>query len=169
MSDHRRAVRGAGLVAALLIIVASVAVAANVPVGRTLVVEDAETGERLLSQPVENGTLVALEYNHSVEKTRVYDVYAVQDDTLVMTSMEFESYGWGLPARQEVRLEDGKFVFDPEWQGEELYVKPGRVAGHRLYVGNETYDLVSLSDARSVRLHVARRSALSAALDEINP
>jgi len=64
---------------------------------RTLVVADAETGERYLTTPVENGTTVALEYTHSVEKSRVYDEYTVRGDRLEMTRMEFESYGWGYP------------------------------------------------------------------------
>lgn len=138
--------------------------AAAVPAGQALVVEDADTGEQLLSTPVSENTTVALEYTHSVEKTRVLDAYAVRNGSLVMTRMEFESYGWGLPARVDVRSENGSFVFDPEGTYEDLYVKPGRIAGHKLHVGDETYDLVSLSDAQSVRIYVTNRSVLDAAL-----
>lgn len=134
-----------------------------------LVVEDAETGERLLETPVRNGTVVVLNYTHSVEKTRVLDVYAVSGDRLVMTRMEFESYGWGLPARANVTRENGAYVFDPVWEGEELYVKPGRVAGHRLRVGDRSYDLVALSDARSVRIHLVSRSPLARTLEGLKP
>ncbi|POG57031.1 DUF1850 domain-containing protein [Haloferax marisrubri] len=152
----------------LLVVVAVLAVAvggsAAVPAGQALVVEDAETGERLQTIPVEENTTVALEYTHSVEKTRVLDAYAVQDGELVMTKMEFKSYGAGLPARANVTTENGSFVFDPEGSYEDLYVKPGRIAGHKLHVGDQTYDLVALSDARSVRLHVTHRSVLDAAL-----
>jgi hypothetical protein len=63
-----------------------------------------------------------------------------------------------------VTQENGSFVFDPEGSFEELYVKPGRIAGHRLHVGTETYDLVALSDAESVRIYITERTVLEAAL-----
>ncbi|SEL03788.1 DUF1850 domain-containing protein [Haloferax larsenii] len=152
----------------ILVVVAvlalAVGVSAAVPAGQALVVEDAETGERLKTVPVEENTTVALEYTHSVEKTRVLDAYAVQDGELVMTRMEFKSYGAGLPARANVTTENGSFVFDPQGSYRELYVKPGHIAGHKLHVGEHTYDLVALSDARSVRLHVTEQSVLDAAL-----
>ncbi|UVE51141.1 DUF1850 domain-containing protein [Haloferax larsenii] len=152
----------------ILVVVAvlalAVGVSAAVPAGQALVVEDAETGERLKTVPVEENTTVALEYTHSVEKTRVLDAYAVQDGTLVMTRMEFKSYGAGLPARANVTTENGSFVFNPQGSYRELYVKPGHIAGHKLHVGEHTYDLVALSDARSVRLHVTEQSVLDAAL-----
>lgn len=157
--------RTARRLAAVLVVVCLVAgVGAATDGGRTLVVEDAETGETLLSVPVSDGTPVALEYTHSVEKTRVLDGYVVDGTQLTMTRMEFRSYGAGLPARANVTTENGSFVFDPEGSYDELYVKPGRIAGHRLHVGEETYDLVALSEARSVRLTVERRSTLDRAI-----
>ena len=72
---------------AVIIGVALLAVgsASVVPADRVLVVEDAETGERYITTPVSDGTTVALEYTHSVEKTRVYDEYTVRGDRLEMT------------------------------------------------------------------------------------
>ncbi|MFC7156567.1 DUF1850 domain-containing protein [Halomarina halobia] len=158
----RAAVR---VLAVVLLCALAVGGAAAVPVDRALVVSDAETGERLLVVPVEENTTVALEYTHSVEKTRVLDAYAVRGDRLVMTRMDFQSYGWGLPADANVTVTDGgDFTFDPAGSYRELYVNPGRVAGHELHVGNGTYDLVGRSDARPVRLSVDRRSALDIAL-----
>jgi hypothetical protein len=107
---------------------------------------------------------VALVYTHSVEKSRVYDGYTVRDDYLEMTRMEFESYGWGLPADANVTEEDGVLVYDPPGTAEELYVKPGRIAGHRLVVADREYDLVERADAESVRIHLRDRSALDALL-----
>ncbi len=130
------------------------------PADRTLVVERVDTGETVVTHPVENGTTVALEYTHSVEKSRVYDGYTVQGEKLVMTRMEFESYGWGLPAGANVTREDGRLVYDPEGSMRELYVSPGEIAGHRLHVGDRTYDLVNRSDGESVRLSVERQSLL---------
>jgi hypothetical protein len=93
----------------------------------------------------------------------VYDGYTVRGDRLVMTRMEFESYGWGLPAGANVSRENGTFVFDPPGETEELLVSPGRIAGHRLHVGERTHDLVGMADG-SVRIHVVRRSLLGSLL-----
>lgn len=144
------------------------AVAATTPAGRVLVVTDATTGERLLATPVENDTVVALEYTHSVEESRVLDAYVVRGDSLVMTRMEFETYGWGLPARASVSTDNGSFVFDPTFASEAFVVKPGRIANHTLHVGSDSYDLVALSDARAVRLSIERRSVLNAAIDALD-
>ncbi len=130
------------------------------PADRTLVVERADTGETIISQPIRNGTTVALEYTHSVEKSRVYDGYTVRGEQLVMTRMEFESYGWGLPAGANVTRQNGRLVYDPEGSLRELYVSPGEIAGHRLHVGDRTYDLVERSGGESVRITVERRSPL---------
>ena len=150
--------------AVVVLLLAGGVAAASLPAGQVLVVEDADSGEELLRVPVEENTTVALEYTHSVEKTRVLDAYAVRDGELVMTRMEFQSYGWGLPARVNVTQENGSFVFDPEGSFEELYVKPGRIAGHELHVGTETYDLVALSDAESVRMYITEQTMFDAAL-----
>lgn len=103
----------AGAVILALAVLAFVVVAVTAPIGAVLVVENAETGERYVAEPVNDGSTVALEYTHSVEKSRVYDEYRVDGRTLVNTRMEFESYGWGLPARVNVTTVNGTFVYDP--------------------------------------------------------
>ena len=126
---------------------------------RLLVVADAETDERLLAVPVSEGTTVALNYTHSVEKTPVLDVYEVNGTELEMVRMEFQSYGAGLPSRADVNItENGTFVFDPEGSYDHVYVKPGEIAGHELIIDDRTYDLVALSDAQSVNVYVTNRS-----------
>ena len=162
----QRGVRALVVLSALVLVIT--AVAAATPADSALVVEGANSGERLLTAPIEEGTTVALNYTHSVEKTPVHDVYTVHDDSLEMTRMEFQSYGWGLPSRANVTRENGWYVFDPPGDYEELYVEPGRVAGHRLRVGDRTYDLVERSNAEGVRLHVTERSVLRTALDSFN-
>ena len=129
-----------------------------------LVVEDIETGETYLAAPVTNGSTVALEYTHSVEKTRVYDGYRVDGETLVNTRMEFESYGWGLPARVNVTTVNGTFVYDPEepiTELTELSVSPGRIADHILIVDGSRHDLVARTTARDVSIHIERRSRIN--------
>ena len=156
----RRAPSVAALVLAAVLVVGGVAV--SLPTERTLVVADAETGERLLATPVAEGSTVALAYIHSVERTPVRDGYAVWGDELEMTRMAFESYGWGLPADADVERVNGSFAFDPPGSCEELYVSPGARAGHVLVVDGRSFDLVALSGGDSVRLTVERRSAVAA-------
>lgn len=135
-----------------LLVAAGVVIAA--PADQTLVVERVDTGESVIQTSVEQGTLVALEYTHSVEKTRVYDAYRVNGTTLENTRMEFESYGWGLPATANVTHEDGMFVYDPPGQYEQLQVAPGKIADHTLIVGETRYDLVERTNGTSVRIRV---------------
>ena len=107
---------------------------------------------------------MALEYTHSVEKTRVYDGYRVDGETLVNTRMEFESYGWGLPARVNVTTVNGTFVYDPEepiTELTELSVSPGRIADHTLIVDGSRHDLVARTNARDVSIHIERRSRIN--------
>jgi hypothetical protein len=143
---------------AVIAVAAALLFAANP--GPVLVVERVDGGETVLTEPVENGSTVGLEYTHSVEKSRVYDGYTVRGDRLVMTRMEFESYGWGLPAGANVTEENGTLVFDPPGVYESITVQPGAIAGHRLHVGGHTYDLYERSGGRAVRLSVQRRSPL---------
>lgn len=153
--------RTLALVAVGLVVTAAVvgiAVGAGAVEEQALVVED-DGGEELLSVPVEENTTVTVAYTHSVEKTPVRDVYAVQDSDLVMTRMEFESFGAGLPSTADVeRGDDGSFVYHPPNQRtEELVVATSPVAGHELVVDGERYNLVELADGGSVRLRVTTR------------
>jgi hypothetical protein len=144
---------------ALAVILAGVAAA--VPTGTVLVVEDLDTGEHYIEQSVENGSTVGLEYMHSVEKSRVYDEYRVSGQTLVNTRMEFESYGWGLPARVNVTNVNGTLVYDPPepiTELETLSVSPGRIANHTLIVEDQQYDLVAETNANDVRIHIEQRT-----------
>lgn len=153
--------------AALVLVVAVVGLAVATPPEQVLVVADADTGERYLTHPVDDGSTVALEYTHSVEKSRVYDEYHVDGQTLVNTRMEFESYGWGLPANANVTIENGTFVYapdDPIATLDTLRVSPGRVAGHTLVVDDRRYDLVAATNASDVRIYVERRTLTDALL-----
>lgn len=153
----------------VVLVVVSALVGASVPAQQTLVVASVDDGETLLTVPVQEDTRVALSYTHSVEQTRVVDTYRVRDGRLEMTRMRFESYGWGLPADANVTRVNGSFVYDPPGTFETVTVKPGRIAGHRLHVGNRSYDLVARSDARAVRIAVDRRSALAVTIDHFTP
>ena len=159
--NHRS--RSAVLVVAVAVGLLAAGVAVAVPGESVLVVEDIETGEVYLSESVDDGSTVALEYMHSVEKSRVYDEYRVDGDRLVNTRMEFESYGWGLPARVDVENVNGTLVYapdDPIAELETLSVSPGRIAGHTLIVDGQRYDLVAATNASDVRLHIDHHSLI---------
>ncbi|WP_017343880.1 DUF1850 domain-containing protein [Halorubrum sp. T3] len=146
---------------ALALVVALAGVALAAPTGQVLVVEDIDTGEHYITQPVDNGSTVALEYTHSVEKTPVYDEYRVEGDSLVNTRMEFQSYGWGLPSGVNVTNVNGTFVYDPPgpiMTLETLSVSPGRIANHSLIVEDQQYDLVAETNATDVRIRVEHRT-----------
>ncbi|MFC7237233.1 DUF1850 domain-containing protein [Saliphagus sp. GCM10025317] len=130
------------------LVVGSVAAASSLDSNpeRTLVIQDADSGETLLEQPVENGERVTLAYTHSVEKTPVEDVYVVDGDQLRMTEMRFKSHGAGLPADESMERADGWFVVERSSTYSQLRVAPGSVAGHELLVGEDQYDLVAMSD-----------------------
>ena len=153
--------RALALVAVGLVVTAAavgIAVGAGAVEEQALVVED-DGGETLLSVPVEENTTVTVAYTHSVEKTPVRDVYAVRGGDLVMTRMEFESFGAGLPSTVDVERDaDGSFVYYPHnRRTEELIVATSPVAGHELVVDGERYNLVELADGESVRLRVTTR------------
>jgi hypothetical protein len=161
MRTGRSAGRWALALTALLLVGAVAAgVGATVPTGRALVVSDVDTGDPLFSVPVDDGDRVVLAYDHSVEKTPVRDVYAVRGTSLDNVEMRFQSYGWGLPARENVTLEEGWFVFDPDREYEEIVVQPHPAASHRLVAGGVTYDLVERGDGGAVRLAVEHRTVL---------
>lgn len=152
---------------AVLVVATSAGLAAAVPAERVLVVTDTGSGESLLVRPVVQNTTVVLAYNHSVEKTPISDVYEVRGTKLRHVRMKFQSYGWGLPSGADVHRSDGWFVVDPGRTYAELFVKPGRVAGHRLHVGDRTYDLVQLSSARTIRIRIERQSVFSAGISAV--
>nr|WP_157503210.1 DUF1850 domain-containing protein [Halobacterium sp. CBA1126] len=149
------------MAAVAVVLVALAGGAAALSTGKVLVVEDVDTGERYVTEPVDDGSTVQLQYMHSVEKTPVNDVYRVDGDALVNTRMEFESYGWGLPSRVNVTNVNGTFVYDPPEPIitlDSLSVSPGRIADHTLVVDDRRIDLVAKTNASDVRIHVERRT-----------
>lgn len=165
MPGSTRSVHASVLLVAVVLAVAGVAAA--IPPQRALVAERVDTGERIVVAPVENGTTVALEYTHSVEKSRVHDEYTVRGDELEMTRMEFESYGWGLPADANVTRENGTLAYDPPGRVEELTVNPGYIADHTLVAGDRRYNLTARAEGTAVRLHIERRSRLDRVRDTL--
>lgn len=146
-------------VAVTFVCVGAVAAAgASVAATDTVLVVTSDDGEELLVTPVSEDTEITVEYTHSVEKTPVRDVYVPEDGALVMTRMEFSSYGAGLPSTVEVTVVDGRYVYEPPPRRyDPLRVTTGPVADHELVVGNERYDLAALADGGTVELRVETR------------
>ncbi|PAU84708.1 hypothetical protein CK500_04110 [Halorubrum salipaludis] len=159
--------RGTALAAVALVAVLAATTGAAFAVGAvdtvaggpTLVVTD-ERGTELVTAPVSDETEIVIEYTHSVEKTTVRDVYAPRDGELVMTRMEFSSFGAGLPSQADVTERDGRYVFEPPSESyATLHLKTGTVADHDLIVGDERYDIAGMTDGGAVDLTVERRVA----------
>ncbi|AGB35928.1 DUF1850 domain-containing protein [Natronococcus occultus] len=116
---------------------------------RTLVVADAESGDRLFEIPVDQGDAVTIAYTHSVEKTPIEDVYVVEDSSLRADRSVFHSFGAGLPTSDVERTEEGYVVEGTETH-DELRLAPGEIAGHELRVGERRYPLAEAADGRVV-------------------
>lgn len=147
------------VVVVFALLVATAAVATTGTASYTVVIEDAQTGEPLLEQPVDDGTEITLAYTHSVEKTPVRDVYVVDGTELRMVRTEFHSHGAGLPTSSDIERTDDGFVLELDDSYEEIVVAPGSIAGHELFIGDERYDLVALADG-SVVISLTDRTLL---------
>jgi hypothetical protein len=145
------------LVSALVVAGATTVAASSVRSETTLVVADADSRERLLEIPVDQGAEVTLAYTHSVQKTPVEDVYVVDGAELRADRSVFHSFGAGLPTENVTRTDEGYVVSGSE-SHDELFVVPGTVAGHELVVGDDRYDLVEAADG-GVVLFLAERTA----------
>ncbi len=132
----------------------------------TLVVADADSRERLLEVPVDQGTEVTLAYTHSVQKTPVEDVYVVDGTELRADRSVFHSFGAGLPTENVTRTDEG-YVVSGSGSHEELFVVPGTIAGHELVVGGDRYDLVETADG-GVVLTLAERTASDSLADWVS-
>lgn len=124
---------------------------------KTLVVTD-DSGSVLLDIDVDPGAEVAIEYTHSVEQTPVTDVYTISDCALVEDRMLFSSFGAGLPSEADVSREGDRYVYRPPPQRHDpLIVTTGSLAGHRLFVGDEEYDLADIAAGGTVELQIEHR------------
>ncbi|WP_425607693.1 DUF1850 domain-containing protein [Natrononativus amylolyticus] len=152
------------LASALALCGATAVTAVSATADRTLVVADAESEERLLEIPVDDDDEVTLAYTHSVERTPVEDVYAVDGNELRAVKSVFHSFGAGLPTN--VTRTDEGYVAEGSGSHDELFVVPGEIAGHELVVGDDRYDLVAVADG-SVVLFLTDRTVGGALEDRL--
>jgi|GEM_PF-67862 len=100
------------------------------------VVEIIFNGDVVQTFPVELESEMYIDYTHSVAKTNVRDVFVIKEDnSLVLTRTEYESFGAGLPTENYGSFEHihGKYInsginvtFD------EVPLRVGIIANHRL-------------------------------------
>lgn len=133
----------------------------------TLVVADADSGDRLFEIPVCQGDEVTVSYMHSVQRTPVKDVYVVDGTELRAERSVFHSFGAGLPTEDVERTDDG-YVVEGSGSHDELSVVPGEIAQHKLEIGGERYDLVEATDGRIV-LSLTDRTVRQAVTPRKNP
>ena len=85
----------------------------TVPAGQTyLVLSDDESGQVLLRHPVCQGHEFSISFIHSVNLSPVREIYVIRSRSIVLTALEFETFGAGIPTQLEpgqtlVRLPGG--------------------------------------------------------------
>lgn len=141
-----------GLLFVLVVAFGTFVAAGGATGGYAVVIADHETGEILHAEHATEGTTIELEYTHSVEKTPIVEVYEIDEGTLINTEIHFSSYGAGLPSNADVEREGGSFVSTPNTTHDDLHVSPGEIAGHTVTIDGSTYDLVAMSDGRTVTI-----------------
>lgn len=136
--------------AALVALAAPGGVAGGVPAGEALRVEvrDAASGALLLRlSPDHPEAAFAIEYRHSVEKTRVRE-YFRWDDGIVLYRTEYASLGAGLPPEGRLEWRDGQAVLVLDGLHRvipHLVVRTWPWTEHRLWVNGQAYPLSQLA------------------------
>lgn len=116
----------------------------------------------IIRHEVEAGTPVTLAYQHSVQKTMIYEYLAVNDseDGLVLQSTKYQSLGVGLPFSKE----EGEFRREGEWfildkinrKYPDLSIRNGVTNDERVIVGGREYVLSELMPVgKELHIYVA--------------
>lgn len=127
-------------------------------------------GSLLWTLPLRGPLEVRLEYQHSVERTPVVEVYIAEPGALRFTRMEFVSQGAGLPTSGYVR-EGGRFVLREVRVLSVLPIRVSRLTMPRLVIdGGEVLDLVALvGDGGTVEVSSGRRPRAALWLRRLRP
>jgi hypothetical protein len=146
--------RGAFIVLVLLAGGSAIIAAPSTP---TLVIADTDSDTVLYSTSVTEGSMLELNYTHSVERSPVVERYRITDGQLRQTQIIFESYGWGLPTDATVERVEGQFHAPIDRSYDELMITPGPIADQHLSVGGTEISLYELAGRSSVRVSVEYR------------
>jgi len=128
-----------------------------------LVLTRAEDGRVLFLYSVNEGDLISLAYMHSVNKTPVSEIFSVARGQLVLTALEFKSFGAGMPTELEpgqrlLHLPDGVMRIEPfDRPAHDLRVLISEQAMHTLYIGELQISLCALTEpGQPVRFEIRR-------------
>ena len=69
--------------------------------GPYLVLTNDETGAVLLRHPAHQGLEFSISYTHSVNLSPVKEIYVINGEDIVLTALEFETFGAGMPTQLE--------------------------------------------------------------------
>ena len=118
-----------------------------------LVLHHTETAEILHLTPLREGETFSISHIHSLNQSPVTEIYVLCDGQIMLTAMEFETFGAGMPAV----LEPGQTLSRPETGGmridgferriPDLRYLIGYAAEHTLHIADQIVPLDTLADA----------------------
>lgn len=136
--------------AVLMIFITAAAVFIKVSSAEYLVLYNADTGERYITEKAEEGMLFSVEFIHSVNKTPVKDTFIIENGEIRAYSTLYRSFGAGVQTALEG---DQKMTYDEQGNmiitGYDITYDPlrycvGTVSDHILTLNGEEISLRDL-------------------------
>jgi hypothetical protein len=129
-----------------------------------LIARDFRNNQYLKSWKISDGEIFTIAYTHSVELTKVSEIYQIENGRIKLTDTYFKSYGAGLPATTEYKFEvteDGFRIYDINEVVENLVYRTGAVrANHSILINGKEYKFLDFSQPREgVKLECDKISA----------
>ncbi len=160
------------VLAAILAVAATLLLSFLLPGGMSLVVRDG-AGKGYYEKSVSPGDVVALGFNHSVEKVLVVDTFVVQPaGTLLLKNTTYGSSGAGLPSESSYNITvdpGGNFTIEDIDQtfGHVDFIT-GQTPKHFLIVSGEYYPIFSsVPEGKPLFLSVERNSLAGIVFNKI--
>lgn len=127
-----------------------------------LVLTNAHNSNVLKVAPMEN-SVFSVSYIHSVNQSLVEEIYTVTGRTIVLTTLEFETFGAGMPTELEygqelIRLDNGRMRIENFNRTiNDLIYMVGYTAHHALNINGNTTPLTKLAESgQPIRFTVRR-------------
>ena len=133
-----------------IVIVATIIVTA--PGSRFLVLTNARNGAVLLKHPIYEYDIFAISYVHSVNKSTVVELFQIRQDQIILTALEFETFGAGMPTELEpgqvmIHLPEGRMRIEGfNRHISNLQILIGYDTYHTLHLGEQSIPLNTLAD-----------------------
>ena len=86
---------------AALAVLAALVLSFTFTAGYYLALTNNETGAVLLRYPAYQGLEFSISFTHSVNQSPVVELYRVEGGNIVLTAVEFETFGAGMPSHLE--------------------------------------------------------------------